>query len=118
MFTIGENRVSDDGLFALGARFSVIIFFRLFVGVGVWVFYAPLPARVTPSLEFVMLLARHQHLCTRLRPVRACSRAMVKGNGQARGRSMVNSCGRRGQGHGVFATQLRVKQQTGSDKLS
>ena len=43
---------------------------------------------------------------------------MSKGNGLARGRSKVNSRGRRGQGHGVVATQLRVKQQIGSDKLS
>ena len=43
---------------------------------------------------------------------------MSKGNGLARGRSKVNSRGRRGQGHGVVATQLRVKQRRGSDKLN
>ncbi len=43
---------------------------------------------------------------------------MVKGSDQAREQSMVNTRGRHGQGHGVVVTQLRVKQQIGSDKLS
>jgi hypothetical protein len=43
---------------------------------------------------------------------------MVKRNGQAQKWSKVNPCGWHGPGHGIVATQLRVKQQIGSDKLS